>query len=410
MPKPLEAVNGRVEFANERAAVHALTGRAGKSSFTLEATATRPLAVLAKVGSTPPSDLHFTFDSPYLDAAEILPAGEGGAIPLNATGGGTVRIARLLNKKLDVANIVAEVAIQPNQISSPSYSMNAYGGTVGGSAAFDLTNPASPAFKLDGKAENLSADSFLASFLSTHGLVTGQMNSSFDVSGDGTTADMLKRTLTAIGLATLLKGKLGSPALAAIAEATRIKGLREVQFDTARLPFRVVRGQIVTDSAKVAGANCGEWRAVGAIGFDGQMDYALSGTMAPDVVERLGARGALAAGALSDAQGRLLLDLRVTGPVRSPRVTWDTRAMRQRLEGRAVEALKEQGRGILQDLAQKTLAPRDSGKVAPPELKQDLKQRADDLFHSLLGGKKKAPDTLVRDTTRKAAPADTTRK
>src|SRR5207253_2628005 len=114
MPKPLEGVSGSVEFARQLAAVHHLSGHSGKSSFAFDGTLTRPLAVLAKAGSTPPSALRFRFESPYFDAGEVLPAGRGGVIPLNATGGGTVHIGRYLNKKLDLTNLNAEVAVQPN--------------------------------------------------------------------------------------------------------------------------------------------------------------------------------------------------------------------------------------------------------------------------------------------------------
>ena len=60
------------------------------------------------------------------------------------------------------------------------------------------------------------------------------------------------------------------------------------------------------------------------------------------MVQHLGATSALAAGALSDPQGRILLDLRVTGTATAPQVAWDGGAMRDRLAGKASQALEAQ--------------------------------------------------------------------
>jgi hypothetical protein len=63
----------------------------------------------------------------------------------------------------------------------------------------------------------------------------------------------------------------------------------------------------------------GECLMSGTVGFDGSLDYAVSVTVPPDFVGRLGATDAIAAGALADEKGRVLLDLRVTGTAKSRR-------------------------------------------------------------------------------------------
>ena len=97
-------MNGTIAFSPADASI---TGVAGKSSFRIDGTATRPLALLAKPGTVTPSDVEFTFRSPYLDLAEILPTTPGAPALPNARGGGKVAITRLRQQKLDVADVAA---------------------------------------------------------------------------------------------------------------------------------------------------------------------------------------------------------------------------------------------------------------------------------------------------------------
>lgn len=405
MPKAIEALNARVDLTPASAAVRGFSARAGRSSWTLDATVGHPLAVLAKVGATPPSDVSFSFASPLLDLADVAPAGNGPMLPFNAKGGGDVRIGRFINQKLDVANVAAKIALTPNHIDVPSFGLNAYGGRIAGTASLGLENAAKPTFAFKGHADSLSTDAFLSTFTPAHGVLTGVASTNFDLSGEGALPDQIKRSITALGLAAVLDGKLTSPVFNAIADVAHVPALRHLEFHEARLPFHVVRGQVVTDSVRFAGPACGEWKVSGGIGFDGALDYAVSATLPPDVVNRLGARAALAAGALADEQGRMLLDLSVGGSVRSPRVGLNTQAMRDRLAGKASRALAEEGQKLKGELVQRALgaARGDSTAKQPlPDVKTKLKEEAGGLLQNFLGKKKPAPPpTPPADTTRK---------
>jgi hypothetical protein len=140
----------------------------------------------------------------------------------------------------------------------------------------------------------------------------------------------------------------------------------------------------------------GEWRLAGAIGFDGSLDYAVSTTLPPEVVASLGANSALAAGALADDQGRVLIDLRVSGTAKSPRVAWDSKAMRDRLAGRASAALAEQRAKLeaeaLAALEGRRQAAADSARAAVERYRQatadSLRRKARDVFRGFFGGAK----------------------
>ena len=172
-----------------------------------------------------------------------------------------------------------------------------------------------------------------------------------------------------------------------------------------KLPFRVERGRMITDPVVLNGSN-GEWRLSGGIGFDGALDYAVSTTLPPDVVKRLGAAGALAAGALAGADGRILIDLRVTGNAKSPRIDWDKKAMGERAKGNLSSTLEKQ-RARLESELLKGLAPPgggagDSARAGGPQddaharraLEDSLAKTARGLFEGLFSKPK-------RDTTRR---------
>jgi hypothetical protein len=154
----------------------------------------------------------------------------------------------------------------------------------------------------------------------------------------------------------------------------------------------------------------GDWKLAGSVGFDGSLDYAVSVTLPPAAVAALNARSALAAGALADDQGRMLLDLRVTGSAKAPRVAWDTQAMRDRLAGRASQALTEQRTKLeaqAKAAATQALAQR-LGLAADSTRKVSAAQQAGAVRDSL----KRAGEGLLRgffSGARKGTPADTTK-
>ena len=161
--------------------------------------------------------------------------------------------------------------------------------------------------------------------------------------------------------------------------------------DPVRETF-LLRGRIISDPVLLRGG-FGEWRIAGAVGFDGALDYAVSATLPPAVMQSLNARSALAAGALSDDKGNLLLDLRVTGTAKSPRVAWDPSAMKDRVMGRVSQALTQQQQKLEGELKQVALerqqAAADSARRAAARLEQAVKdsirRKAGDLWRGLLG-------------------------
>lgn len=414
LPKPVEQVNGVVLLSPQRAAVQHLTAKAGQSSYTIDAMVTRPLALMAKPDSVPPAGVTFDFRSPMLDLADLLPTTPGAPFLPNAKGTGTVAIDRLKQGKLDVRAVRANVVLAPAALEAPEYSLQGYGGTVRGTAKFDLRDTARPVYALSSTIEHVQADDILSAWSPAKGLLKGTLDTKINFSGAGMQPADLKKTLTLVGLAALTEGQLGpGPTLDAIASFVKIPAFREVKFKQLQLPMRIEQGRLISDPVQLSGST-GDWKLAGAVGFDGSLDYAVSVTLTPEVAAAIQAKSAVAAGALADDQGRILLDLRVTGSAKAPKIAWDTRAMRDRLAGRASAALTEQRTKLEADAkaaAQKALAERlgfaaDSAKKAASLREQaqaardSIRKAAGGALRGLFGKPKPAPaPTPVTDTT-----------
>jgi len=408
VPKPIDELSGVVDFSQTRAKVSALGAKIGQSSFTLDASVDRPLSLLVdptrprSAGGPPlpePAGLDFDLRSPYLDLAEIMPAGGGAPVLPYARGGGRIAIGRLKNGKLDLERVNAQVTLEPASLVVPSFSAAVYGGITHGSARFEMPDRTRPRASVHAQLDSARVEKLLSAWVPPGNWMLGTLSTSLDLDGD--LAD-LKRSLTATGLATVLDGSLaGQPLFDRLSEFARIPAFRRLTFSEFRSGIKIDRGRVFTGPATLASAQ-GDWRLSGSIGLDGTLDYAASVTLPKALVEKLSARSALAAGALMDDQGRILMDFKIVGPARAPQIAWDSRAMRDRLAGRASEALAEQQHKVEQ-LARDTLvsakrAVEDSARAAAERYRRaaedSLARHGKDWLKGFFGGG-------TKDTARK---------
>lgn len=399
LPKKIEKIQAQIRFSPDKASIDGLQMTAGKSTLALDATVTRPLALMAAVGKVAPANLSFTLRSPYLDLDEIMPQGGGNPVLPNANGHGAVTIGRLKSKRLDVRQVTAAVDFEPTLLKVPSYSAQAYGGTASGSAHFDLKNPALPGFGVETSLHQIDPNDLLSQWTPARGLIHGTLDGNFSLGGQGMTADIIKQSLNANGLAAITNGHIGpGPALRAIAQATGIQAFENIRFQDLKLPFHVANGRMITDPVVLNG-DFGRWQLVGGIGFDATLDYAVSATLPPQAASLVKARSSTLASALGDSSGNLLLDLRVSGPAAAPRVTWDTHATRDRLIGKLSQAILDQRKKIENQVASEVEARRqtmaDSARVAIGQIQQatrdSLRNKARNVLEGFFKDKTKAP-------------------
>lgn len=403
LPKEIQSLEGAIQFSRTRASVSRLSGKAGASEFALDAQVDRPLALVAKLGpSTPPapSAIQFQFRAPYLDLADLVPRGGGGLVLPNARGGGRVEIGKLKDDRLEVADLSATLALAPGVLTVSSFSARAYGGLAGGSARLDVSDPARARIETRARLDSARVERLLAAFVPPGEWLAGVLGGTIDLQGD--LAD-LRRSLTAAGLASVLNGTLArAPVFDRLAEFAHVPAFRSLKFRDLRSNFRIVGGRVFTGPLTLHGPQ-GDWTWNGSTGLDGTLDYAVSVTLPAAAAAAIGARSALAAGALEDDQGRLLMDFRVAGPARAPRVAWDPAAMQARLKGRVSQAIAEQQqkfeRTVRDTLAQQARAAADSARAAAERYRQAVADSLRRKGKGLLEGffrRGAAPDTTPR--------------
>jgi hypothetical protein len=297
-----------------------------------------------------------------------------------------VQIGRLKQGKLDVSNVNAAVRLSPTVVEAPAFSLNAYGGSVTGNARFNVADPQNPAYTVVARMDSVQADGVLSAWTPLKGLFQGSLNTTLDLSGSGITPQAVARTLTARGLAALANGTFGpTPALEALARTLKIPSARITKVRDLHLPFQVERGRVYTDRGTLR-TPYGNWTITGSSGFDATLDYTLSGTVPRSLVPAPDAAGMLGAGVLTDAEGNLLVDVRLAGTAKQPRVGLDHRAMRDRLEGRASQALAEQRAKVEEQLRD---AVKSRQEAALDSLRRETQRRIE----------KSGRDTLARTAT-----------
>ncbi len=401
LARPIEKISGDIEFSQTRARVTGLSAHAGPSSFKLDATIDRPLSLTTKPGDPkppPPAAITFSFVSPNLDMADFSKGGGGGPVPLNANGRGRVAIGKLKSGRLEMERVTADVVLEPWVLEAPRFGARIYEGQLSGAARFDVTDPAHPLVTLDSKLDSARVERLLGAWVPPGQWLQGSMSTTIDVAGD---LSDLQRSITAAGLAAVWNGSLSDlPVLQELGAFTKVPSLSKVTFKDLRSSFRVERGRVMTGPAHLS-SNRGDWDVSGSVGFDGSLDYVASITLPPSVAQDIGARAALAAGALADDQGRVLLDLRIRGTTKQPKISWDSKATGERMRGRLSSALEEQMNKLRSQSRDTAAALERTGgdsaramaRLRQKQLEDSLLQQAGKLLEGFFGKGKGKRDT-----------------
>jgi len=110
----------------------------------------------------------------------------------------------------------------------------------------------------------------------------------------------------------------------------------------------------------------GDLELIGSVGLDGSLDYKLTAVLSPELSLRFDALGDLS-DYLKNDEGRVVLDIKISGPAKNPEFAWDT--------SRAEKKFKEQMKTKVSEKKE--------------ELKDQLEDKAQDLLKDLLKKKKK---------------------
>ncbi len=323
-----------LELALERLDLDRLTALMQADQQTAQATVSLPsrlLSALVPVArAAPPS------------AAATKPPGE--LIPPELQLAFTAEIRRLILQQAVYTDAVARGTLRRRVLDIPEITLRRATGTITGRAKIDYAADAHGLLTFGVKAHEVPTSALLAPYAAGlapfwEGTVSGNCSggcrledrdailASLSVDGSLLGAEGVYHAQELLrGIAPYLGDRLD---------------LMDVRYRKLRKKFKVEQGRLIIENLRIDGLDT-DWLGHGWVSFDGQLDVDLNVKLPPGFTPDLGALTFLADG-MRGQDGRIALDLKLTGRSAAPKVTVD------------LESFKAVGQQTLEDKVKKGL-------------------------------------------------------
>jgi len=283
----------------------------------------------------------------FLDLDDFLPAKKDAA-PARASGKPAPAEPSVLSKAqgrarlevehgraqgIDYQNLKADLSLGDGRLRAHALEVAAFGGKFSGAGSeLPLVGEQQP-FLLKGTVASMDVSALLGRFAPSSKVLSGALSADIDLSGRGTRPIDLARTLTGklgggVAGAQFLPGAILDPVMKSLAHAVkvpslssllaqadqRVAALRDRSLGDLAGTVRFANGALEIAKPLEAKASYGALSLAGKVHLDGRADLAGTVAVAPAVISSVtGGRIALTE--------PLPIKLRVTGPVRSPRIS-----------------------------------------------------------------------------------------
>ncbi|WP_303721059.1 AsmA family protein [Malonomonas rubra] len=281
---------------------------------------------------------------------------------------GTLRVGKLIYRKLDLENVSADVILKDNHLQIEPLR----GGVAGGDFTFNSdVDLGVQGLKYQGQA------SFDQSNLMTlvSGLVpqakqtvSGLLQLQNNFSGRGTIPDNVLKSLQVKGVLKLRQGQVtGSPLLEQLAMFLDLPDLKILSFDALESNYDLRNG--LTKLSAQLDSSKAKLKPEGTISVEGGLDLKLDARLSPDLMNRIGVKTGLQK-ELSDKDGWGMLPLTIKGTLSSPKIGLDSKVLQERATSK-----------VKQEATKRLLE-----KVVPAdEEKTPVKQLLEGTLNRLLG-------------------------
>jgi len=318
----------------------------------------------------------FNLDSPFLDLDEIFPVSGEGEAEEKTSGadsillpdinvGGQIFIQRAIFREMEFENLSASLDVTDGVLHLDNIVAEIFSGSVGGEVICDLNDVDHIQFNMNSTANQIKANDFLSRFTSFDDRLFGKLNLNASFAGRGNQLEDIQRSLSANGTVAFADGKLVNwELLDRLATFVKIKSFKEQDIETLRNSFRIQDGRVWFDDFS-ATTKDGDFDLVGSVGLDGSLDYKLTAVLSPELSLRFDALGDLS-DYLKNEQGRVVLDIKISGPAKNPEFWLDTSKPKERLKEKMKEKLREKG----------------------DKIEDQIKEKAEDLLKDLFKKKK----------------------
>jgi AsmA protein len=282
----------------------------------------------------------------FLDLDDFLPArsqerarapqGKGQEPPsllARAQGRAKLDVARGRASGIDYQNLHADLTLADGRLKAHALEVGAFGGKFSGAGSeLPLAGEQQP-FVAKGTVAAMDVAALLARFAPSSRVLRGSLSADIDLAGRGTRPGDLTRTLTGklsggLAGAEFLPTALLEPVVQALSHAVkvpalatmlaqadqRVAALRDHALGDLTGAVRIADGVLELANPVEAKTSYGTLSIGGKVRLDGRADLAGAVAVAPEVVASL-------LGGRVDVTEPLPIKLRITGPLRSPRIS-----------------------------------------------------------------------------------------
>ena len=289
----------------------------------------------------------------------------------------SVSIDQVVYDQLLLKQVSSRVRMKSKVVQLQDLKFHVNQGTHVGAASFDL-NGAKPRYTFVSKLRDVDANEFLSQNSSLKNVVYGKFSSDLDIKGEGTGFDEIARQLKGGGKVSLVNGRITSFNLKEqIAMLGKLAGVETgkagTEFDDLISNFTISNGRVSTSDLhmRLQGTAL---RATGSLGLDKSADYQISVELPSSVSKKyMGSNQLLnmaSATFFANEKGNMVLPLRMTGLITSPRFALDTKMVQENLKNsfrkEGVQTLQKTLGGFLKPkgAAQEGTSPQPADKPA----------------------------------------------
>ena len=370
--RPLENLEGTLVFTNDRLEGRKFSMALGKSDLALDFRMDNYLALAMPEASAGRPRITGSLVSTHLYAADIMekpaPAsqgGGGGTSPRGASKPGSLpdldadlsaRIGTLTMEQMVLNDVTASVQMRDGVLILRSLAAKAFDGSVTTTGTIRMADPAKPEFDLSLDMSRMSANTLLGTFTSFSNRLFGDLSMKASMSGAlDDTMGLVPSTVNGSGTVSIQTGRLaGFKVNKAISDLLRLPDLEEVKFKDWSNSFTVAAGRLQLKDLVIASGDA-DYVVNGSQGIDGSLDYGVMVVLSSDLSSKVSLPGLAgeAVQVLKNPDGRLPLNLKVTGATTSPKVSLDTAELERRLRDKAMEKVEGEAKKLQDDVQKK---------------------------------------------------------
>jgi len=287
-------------------------------------------------------------------------------LPKGLKAQGTIRVSRLLYKKLIITDLLIKYRLIDGVLFIDEFSAKTSDGYIRSRSQAVLTKKRIP-FKGDVKIKGINLPKLLQGLESPMaGKLSGFMEAEFVFSGTGIQWDYLQNTLNVEGKYLLRDGTIkGVKAINSIAELLGLPSLKNVDFNSLDGTVHVSNGKVQLKTV-MSGRELSA-RAKGLIGLDGSLDLPLTLTLSEHLSKKLIQKSGYAK-YLTNQHGKVELNIKLAGTVKSPRPSIDTSGVKKKVKKKIKKrVVKELGKFLGKSKGKNGANTETEGKKITPK-------------------------------------------